>query len=247
MTAHATFSPIAVAFDYGNTLVEFGRWHVDHCDAALGRALRARFGEYDVARFHEQREANRLAPYRNGYRESRLPEITRELVAALYGLAPTAAEVEALVAVRFDAFVSVIEAEPATLAVLRALRERFRLAVVSNYPCGRSIRASLERTGILPLLDGVVVSGDLGFAKPHPAPFAEACARLGCRPAEALFVGDNWLADVQGARRAGMPMVHLRRWPPPEHFDPEPGDQPPHATIERLEELLELTGVRGAR
>ncbi|HOU90304.1 MAG TPA: HAD family hydrolase [Polyangiaceae bacterium] len=244
MTALPAFAPVAVAFDYGNTLVEFGRRHVDHCDAALGRALRARFGEHDAARFHELREANRLAPYRNGCRENRLPQITRELVVALYGQEPTAGEVDALVAARFDAFVSVIEAEPATLAVLQALRERFRLAVVSNYPCGRSIRASLERVGILPLLDGVVVSGDVGFAKPHPAPFAEACARLGCRPAEVLFVGDNWLADVQGARRAGMTMVHLRRWTPPEHFDPEPDDLPPHATIARLEELLGLTGVR---
>ena len=40
MPAVASFAPVAVAFDYGNTLVEFGRRHVDHCDAALGRALR---------------------------------------------------------------------------------------------------------------------------------------------------------------------------------------------------------------
>lgn len=246
MPAVASFAPVAVAFDYGNTLVEFGRRHVDHCDAALGRALRARFGDHDEARFHALREANRFAPYRNGYRERQLPEITHELVVALYGTEPTPAEVDALVAVRFDAFVSVIEAEPRALAVLRALRERFRLAVLSNYPCGRSIRVSLERVGILPLLDAVVVSGDLGFAKPHPAPFAEVCAGLGCDPAEVLFVGDNWLADVQGARRAGMTAVHLRRWTPPEHFTPEPGDLPPHATIERLEDLLALTGA-GAR
>ncbi len=246
MAAVASFAPVAVAFDYGNTLVEFGQRHVDQCDAALGRALRARFGDHDEARFHALREANRLAPYRNGYRESRLPEITRALVEALYEREPTPDDLDALVAVRFDAFVSVTEAEPRTLAVLHALRERFRLAVLSNYPCGRSIRASLERVGILPLLDVVVVSGDVGHAKPHPAPFAEVCAGLGCGPGEVLFVGDNWLADVQGARRAGMTMVQLRRWTPPEHFAPEPGDLQPHASIQHLEELLGLVGA-GAR
>ncbi|MBN2191436.1 MAG: HAD family hydrolase [Polyangiaceae bacterium] len=232
--------PSAIVFDYGNTLVEFSQRHVDRCDAALGRALGAVFGAYDEARFRALREANRFAPYRNGYRESRMPEITRDLVVDLFGCQPSAAEVDRVVAARFDAFVDAIEGEPATLAVLDELRGRFSLAVLSNYPCGRSIRESLERVGILPFLDVVVVSGDIGYAKPHPKPFAEVCAALECPASDVVFVGDNWLADVQGARRAGMTMVRMRRFTPPEDFAPAPDDLAPHATIGHLTELVAL-------
>lgn len=230
----------AIVFDYGNTLVEFSRHHVDHCDAALGQALRERFGPLDAERFHRLREASRMAPYRVGNRERGLAEISQEMVQSLYGRAPSAAELDFLVELRRRVFVEVVVAEPETLTTLRALRGRFRLAVVSNYPCGRSIRDSLVRVGIAPLLDAVVVSGELGYAKPHPAPFQAVCAALACDPGEVLFVGDNWLADVQGARRAGMQMARLRRWTPPEHFEPAEGDEQPHATLDRLDELLAL-------
>jgi putative hydrolase of the HAD superfamily len=230
----------AVVFDYGNTLVEFSRRHVDHCDAAFAEALRRAFGEFDDATFHRLREASRLAPYRNGFRERSITEVTHETVERLYGREPSAAEVDRLVQARFVAFVDCVSTEPSTLATLAALREHFSLAVLSNYPCGRTIRASLERVGIAPLLSATVVSGDVGFAKPHPRPFADVCAALGCEPGAVVFVGDNWLADVQGARRAGMTMVQMRRWAPPEHFEPQPEDAAPHATVERLDELLEL-------
>ncbi|GAB2505732.1 phosphoglycolate phosphatase [Arenimonas alkanexedens] len=53
----------------------------------------------------------------------------------------------------------------------------------------------------------VLVGGDtLPQRKPDPAPLHLACARLGCTPAEAIYIGDD-LRDIQAARAAGMASV----------------------------------------
>ena len=49
----------------------------------------------------------------------------------------------------------------------------------------------------------------MGFEKPDPRIFKEACRRAGVRPAEALMVGDDWAVDVVGGRRAGMQAAFL--------------------------------------
>ncbi len=53
-------------------------------------------------------------------------------------------------------------------------------------------------------LDAIVVGGDIGFYKPDERAFAALLARLGASPAEVLFVGDSYDADVVGAHNAGM-------------------------------------------
>lgn len=71
--------------------------------------------------------------------------------------------------------------------------------------------AKLERTGLL--LDGVVVlaATDLAAAKPQPEAYATALARLGAEAAGSVLIGDDWINDVVGARRAGMRGMYLVR------------------------------------
>ena len=42
--------------------------------------------------------------------------------------------------------------------------------------------------------------------KPDPEPLLLACARLGCSPAEAVYIGDHY-RDIEAGRRAGMPTI----------------------------------------
>ncbi len=227
----------AIVFDYGNTLIEFGRQQIDHCDRAFGSVVERHFGPFDQSRFDALREAHRLAPYRNGYREGHLSESTRHIVEELFGRRVTEVEIEDLVDARFTAFVACIAAESATHRVLERLSSRYQLGLLSNYPCGRSIRASLAATGLDRHLAATVVSGDVGFVKPHPSTFAAVLDELDVEPNEAIYVGDNWLADVQGAKRAGLDCVHMCRWVPPERFDQQPGDHLPDVAITHLDEL----------
>lgn len=54
---------------------------------------------------------------------------------------------------------------------------------------------------------GVIVSGDTTpHSKPHPAPLLEAAQRLGLKPQECIYVGDDE-RDVQAGRAAGMGTV----------------------------------------
>jgi putative hydrolase of the HAD superfamily len=79
----------------------------------------------------------------------------------------------------------------------------------------------------------VLISGDLGVAKPAAAIFRQALARVGVAPAEALMIGDQPLADVAGARAVGIPAVLVRtRW-----HDPAEGRAPGAAIVSSLDEV----------
>jgi HAD superfamily hydrolase (TIGR01509 family) len=66
-----------------------------------------------------------------------------------------------------------------------------------------SLRGRLERDGLHALFDDVVVSAEVGMAKPEPAIFRRAVDRLGLAPAECVFV-DDWDQNVEAAREVGM-------------------------------------------
>ena len=233
----------AVLFDYGNTLIQFSRPQVQACDHALGEALERLFGPVDRARLKEIRDADRVAPYRNGLRERDLAEMTTRLVEGLYGRPPGPDEIAVLIRARFDAVVQAIVAPDHVPGLLECLGRRYLLGIVSNYPDAEAIRTSLGRLNLARHFASIVVSADVGRVKPHPLPFTTCLDALEMAPADALYVGDNWLADVQGAKRLGMQVVRTIQYEAPERFDPQPGDFEPDAVIEHLSELPALLQV----
>ena len=126
--------------------------------------------------------------------------------------------------------------EPDTRDALRALKERgLKLAAVSNtYQSSASLKRSLEAHGLLPYLDALIVSSEVGLAKPHPAIFQEALRRLDVRPEETVFVGDIVWADVLGPQSLGMKAVLTRQY-----RREEPNEHKPDLIIERLPEIVD--------
>jgi HAD superfamily hydrolase (TIGR01509 family) len=107
------------------------------------------------------------------------------------------------------------EAFPDTLPTLRALRRRnVPVGVVSD--TGFDFRPTMDRLGLSPLVDVVVMSFQHGVCKPAPKLFLTACERLGVEPRDALMVGDNPLTDGGGVA-AGLHVVLL---PPPTRTEP---------------------------
>ena len=105
---------------------------------------------------------------------------------------------------RFRAFE---DAAPA-LAALRA--RGARLAVVSNWDV--SLHEVLELTGLAGSFDVVLTSAQEGTQKPAPGLFLRALERLGgIAPVDAVHVGDDLVADVAGARAAGIEPLLLDR------------------------------------
>lgn len=96
-----------------------------------------------------------------------------------------------------------------TLPCLDALSD-CRLGIITNGD-GQAQREKLERTGIAARFDPVVISGEVGAAKPDARIFGEACRRAGRSPEECVYVGDRLRTDAAGARDAGFAGVWLDR------------------------------------
>ncbi|HZP35887.1 MAG TPA: HAD family phosphatase [Methylomirabilota bacterium] len=91
------------------------------------------------------------------------------------------------------------------VALVPALRPRFRCSILSNADV--SLRARLEgELALHHLFDDIVVSAEVGMAKPAPEIFRLAAERLGLPPAACVFV-DDWDRNIEAARAVGMTAV----------------------------------------
>jgi len=120
-----------------------------------------------------------------------------------------------------------VELYPDVKPALLRLRKRYRLFALSNG------NADLDRCGIAEYFDGHVTARSAGAAKPDARIFAHLIEAAGVEARQVLHVGDDPLADVIGARLAGMQTAWLNRdariWPA--HL------APPLRTVTTLVEL----------
>jgi putative hydrolase of the HAD superfamily len=92
-------------------------------------------------------------------------------------------------------------------------RERFGVGILSDADTD-FLDASLGRSGLR--VDAVLCSQESASYKPHVAMFLSICERLEVPPDEVIYVGDDPVTDIEGARRAGLRAVwvnrHRRAW-----------------------------------
>lgn len=229
----------AVLFDFGNTLIAFGPAQQAAQSEAMTGALTRAGRVVDPDALDTLRHEQVIRPYTRDGIENDFFEVCREIV-ELTGPDPDGALTRKIMEARQQAFIGSVQVEPEVLKLLKQLSGTYQLALLSNYPCTFSITESLRHLSLLEYFDHVVVSSDVGFAKPHPATFDALLEGVDADAGECVYVGDNWLADVQGAKRAGMRAVWLREHIPYETFSPEEGDAEPDAEIERLTDLADL-------
>jgi putative hydrolase of the HAD superfamily len=84
------------------------------------------------------------------------------------------------------------------------------VAVVTNGHLDQQL-AKIQKIGLWPLVDQVFSPDRTGYAKPAAEAFLRPCDVMQVPPAQALYVGDNYRVDVQGARSAGLVSVLLKR------------------------------------
>ncbi len=88
---------------------------------------------------------------------------------------------------------------------LRALRQRYRTALLSN-AWDDLRRVMEEHWRITDAFDEIVISAEVGLAKPDVRVFTLTLARLGVLPAEAVFV-DDFPENIQAASRVGLQTI----------------------------------------
>jgi 2-haloacid dehalogenase len=117
--------------------------------------------------------------------------------------------------------------------VLSALHKRYRIAILTN---GLQVvqRGRLARSPIRHQVADIIISEEIGAAKPAREFFDIAFARLG-HPAkhEVLMIGDGWASDIEGAVQYGIDAC----WFNPAR-KPRPSDLALAGEIASLHELI---------
>jgi len=96
------------------------------------------------------------------------------------------------------------------LDALTAGPDPVRIGLVTNGDLNAQT-AKLRATGLLPRIEHIIASGEVGVSKPDAAIFAHACAAFGVAPGEAAYIGDRLTTDALGASAAGLLGVWLDR------------------------------------
>jgi putative hydrolase of the HAD superfamily len=104
----------------------------------------------------------------------------------------------------FMAFYDSVSLIPDTLETLSILKEEYALGLLSNFTHAPAAREILRRTKLESFFDTIIISGEVGFRKPHLNVFNELARGLGVKNEYILFTGDDPEPDIHGASRAGM-------------------------------------------
>jgi len=94
---------------------------------------------------------------------------------------------------------------PGTRAVLERIRQKYRIAVISN--ADGKIENVLSRCGIADCFESITDSGIVGFEKPRAEIFEAALRTMNVRAGQSLYVGDVYSVDYIGATNAGMQAI----------------------------------------
>ncbi|MBT3189481.1 MAG: HAD-IA family hydrolase [Anaerolineae bacterium] len=106
----------------------------------------------------------------------------------------------------------------------------YTLGVLSNRRS--SFMDVLEELSLDGYFDGVMFAGEVGSWKPDPKVFTPLLEKFNLAPEETVYVGDNYFADVIGARNAGLvPVLY------------DPRDIFPEADCVRITSFMELGDI----
>ncbi|RLI92324.1 MAG: haloacid dehalogenase [Candidatus Altiarchaeales archaeon] len=128
---------------------------------------------------------------------------------------------------------------PDTIPTLLRLRDLgYRLGIITD---GISVKQweKLIRLGLQHFFHSVTISSDVGREKPDPEIFKIAIKNAGCKPKEAIMVGDRPDRDISGANKVGMVTVQIAkgkyRW-----VKPRDESEKPDYTISTLADILDI-------
>ena len=205
----------AVFFDLYNTLVRF--WPpLDEIQQASCCELGLTLRKTDIRRgyvvadeyFNEANAEEPLALRSPEARAAFFAEYERRILLAAgvdvnLKLADQVWQMAMLIQKDFELFEDVLPA-------LQQLKEKgFILGVVSNLR--RDMNTLTKQLKLEGILDFCVTSSEVGAEKPYPPIFRAALDRANVDAADAYMVGDQYKADVQGAKAVGITPVLLDR------------------------------------
>jgi putative hydrolase of the HAD superfamily len=152
---------------------------------------------------------------------------------SMYGCRFEDTEVDILLAEYWECYISRCQLFDDVTECFAKLQD-YKIGVVTNGQETQQIE-KLQRCGILPFLDIVVISEKARVAKPESEIFLQACSQLEVQTQESLFVGDNLELDAIAAKKAGMVGIWLDRYRVKLEDTPR--------RVERISRLIEISEI----
>jgi putative hydrolase of the HAD superfamily len=128
--------------------------------------------------------------------------------------------------------------DPEAETVLDDLARDHRLALVTNGAPDVQ-REKLAGTALAQRFGAIVISAELGIAKPDRRIFEHALRAVGAEREGSVMIGDSLSRDVAGARSAGLRSIWIDRGLEPA----KPDDPTPDARIRALSEVRAVLGA----
>jgi len=233
----------AVIFDFIGTLAEVQDHSIEEFVENTYESLvedgfhldRKRFMEV----FFQTYQKYRLIRYQKLVEVSNSIWIAETLNQLGFAAEPGDAAVRKAVNISFQGYFQSLKARPCASRTLKRLSGDYALALVSNFTYAPVIYAGVRKLGFSLYFNSILVSDDVGWRKPHPKIFEEVLKRLDKNVDQAVFVGDNPIEDIQGAKGIGMKAIFI----PSQFFTIEDAGktpQPPDLIINSLCELLKV-------
>jgi putative hydrolase of the HAD superfamily len=201
----------AIGFDLFNTLITAENQILDEAMSRLIQSLRQ-------SGFALENE-----PFKKAYRESALRFIEKArqdgrethnrfwISAAMqsqgYNLSPDDPRIAGAVDGYFSAFFLHCHLIPGTKEMLSTLGDLYRLGLLTNFTHAPAARGIIDKLHLTSFFDVILISGELGYRKPHPLVFHQLIEHLGVNKDQILYVGDDPDSDITGAQRAGLQPV----------------------------------------
>jgi putative hydrolase of the HAD superfamily len=232
----------AVIFDFGGTLM-YGRnaWEpfIAKADEALTTYLRAQGLELNIGTFPSEFR-RRLEEYfkqrEHDLLEATYSQVLREVLKDKGYDDLSSATLRNALDVLFAVTQSNWALEEDAIPTLKKLEESgYRLGIISNAGDDQDVQQLVRRFKIRQYFDFIVTSAACSYRKPHPRIFELALANWYLHPSEAVMVGDNLTADIQGAQQAGLYGVWISRRADPQMEKQEAVS--PDASMTSLTEL----------
>jgi HAD superfamily hydrolase (TIGR01509 family) len=174
-----------IVFDFGNVICAFDngiflRKLLPHTDMSLEDLMAGIFGS-DLHRRYESGLVSSDVFRREAARRCRLSISGEEF---------------------FDAYTGIFTPIPATIDLIRSLKGRHRVGLLSNTNEWH-YEHYIKKVEIFPMFDSVTLSFAVNEMKPAAGIYRDALAKLGADPEECVYI-DDIEAYAEGARRVGM-------------------------------------------
>jgi len=96
----------------------------------------------------------------------------------------------------------------AKITLLTLQKKGYKLGLISNthWRISQNLREEFGK-----FFEVITLSYEHGYVKPHPSIFVVTLKKLGTKASQCLHVGDDPIADIQGAKNVGMKTAFMKR------------------------------------